>query len=856
MPALATAFAWPAGQFLSHRAFQRRPTLWFVLIAAAILGLGLSGSGTRPLFAYSILFLWCLSFSVLNYKAHCEKWEVLEGRIGHAETRSPFEGLRTVFLIAVHLCLLWSMALVLQQAAALAPDALFIPSRLGLMEWSLYALDLVLKALLFDIPEIYGIDVIHIEHVGFWGSSLVFLSRLVVLILILGSALRIFKLRQWMWESLMMLARHPQIAQTRLLLLVQMYPRYLRHQARICRSGDLPPEVRAALLETMGKTGQAEVIPTFEYFLEHGTGDERLAALRGFEHLKQGRVELIEGLLSKEEALPIKLQACKTLGAWRDPKSTAVLCDIAVRHSLEEVRLAAITALGENRLSSATEALLGIVTDQGKGKEERFHAKDALVAIGSYSAEIAQLPRMLLESPHVDYRRFAAIILGGIPDIASLPSLLEAMPAEEDPDTRVYIAKAIGAIAAGHRVSDLSASALEVLLRATDDGHPFVRAASLYALGQMGDTVAADPACHDRVHECLKRCNSADDGQTAEAAAEVWERLSWALSPDFKFAGVRPPITVCGIEDLRSPAPQARKQSRATSTLRPTPGTLHAPGEQVTAASAGDAAAGTQVISGTPSRYLPSHMVWQGMFSQILRVYDSADGREKALHRLSGEDLQSRELFLHEIEILRGLSHPNILSMLEAYPDYDPPCFTMPFVETGLLSDELQRRKDGNRPWSATEILILLNGICDAVDYLHRNFILHLDLKPGNIFYREGRVVLFDFNIAQRRPRDLRQYLYLPPRARRGTPFYMAPEQYYGGRVDFQSDVYGLGIIAYELLTSCVPFGVKPGPVQRPDVAPEIYGILARSTHPVLEERYESAALFRESLAAGFNPSR
>jgi len=92
----------------------------------------------------------------------------------------------------------------------------------------------------------------------------------------------------------------------------------------------------------------------------------------------------------------------------------------------------------------------------------------------------------------------------------------------------------------------------------------------------------------------------------------------------------------------------------------------------------------------------------------------------------------------------------------------------------------------------ALEIAQLGLHLCSAVGYLHRNDILHLDLKPANIIATQGLAKLLDLSLA-RAPG--------PHRGGIGTPGYMAPEQVAGGNLGFHTDVWGLGATLYEVAT-------------------------------------------------------
>jgi nucleotide-binding universal stress UspA family protein len=144
--------------------------------------------------------------------------------------------------------------------------------------------------------------------------------------------------------------------------------------------------------------------------------------------------------------------------------------------------------------------------------------------------------------------------------------------------------------------------------------------------------------------------------------------------------------------------------------------------------------------------------------------------------------------------------HPTLV----AYGDVEStPYLVMEFVEGARLSEWV-----GRAPLSPEEIVRLGAPLALALHHLHRQDVVHLDLKPTNVLYREGgEVVLIDFGLAHHAhyPDLLAEELRFPV----GNWVYMSPEQVLGVRCDPRSDIYALGGILYELATGRLPFG-KP----------------------------------------------
>lgn len=162
-----------------------------------------------------------------------------------------------------------------------------------------------------------------------------------------------------------------------------------------------------------------------------------------------------------------------------------------------------------------------------------------------------------------------------------------------------------------------------------------------------------------------------------------------------------------------------------------------------------------------------------------------------------------RERFLAEQRTLAELQHPGIAALYDADTLADgTPWFAMELVEGGPLTDYCEGRRSGVR-----ERLRLFRDVCEAVQHAHRHAIIHRDLKPSNILVtREGRVKLLDFGIAKQLGGD--------DRTKTGvqlmTPAYAAPEQIRGEATGIYTDVYGLGVLLYQLLSGKTPPGGKP----------------------------------------------
>ncbi|SDG86131.1 Stk1 family PASTA domain-containing Ser/Thr kinase [Klenkia brasiliensis] len=264
-------------------------------------------------------------------------------------------------------------------------------------------------------------------------------------------------------------------------------------------------------------------------------------------------------------------------------------------------------------------------------------------------------------------------------------------------------------------------------------------------------------------------------------------------------------------------------------------------------------------------RYEIGGVLGRGGMAEVHRGRDLRLGREVAVKVLRSDlarDPSFQVRFRREAQAAASLNHPAIVAVYDTGEDRTTtgatPYIVMEYVEGETLRDVLRRegRLEPARAMSLTA------DICAALDFSHRNGIVHRDVKPGNVMITpQGTVKVMDFGIA-RAVSDSAATM-TSTAAVIGTAQYLSPEQARGEGVDARSDVYSAGCLLYELVTGAPPFtGDSPVAVAyqhvredprtpssiNPEVPPELDAILLKAMSKNPANRYQSAAEMRSDL--------
>ncbi len=264
-------------------------------------------------------------------------------------------------------------------------------------------------------------------------------------------------------------------------------------------------------------------------------------------------------------------------------------------------------------------------------------------------------------------------------------------------------------------------------------------------------------------------------------------------------------------------------------------------------------------------RYELDGVVGRGGMAEVYRARDIRLDRIVAVKTLR-EDLARDQTFQarfrREAQSAASLNHPSIVAVYDTGEDMSGqihvPYIVMEYVD-GRTLRELLRDDRRLLPERALEIT---DGVLRALDYSHRNGIVHRDIKPGNVMLtRAAEVKVMDFGIA-RAVSDTQATMTQTAQVI-GTAQYLSPEQARGERVDARSDLYSTGCLLYELLTGRPPFTgdspvaiayqhVRENPIPPSQVDPEIPpwadAIVLKAMAKDPADRYQSAAEMRTDI--------
>ena len=262
-------------------------------------------------------------------------------------------------------------------------------------------------------------------------------------------------------------------------------------------------------------------------------------------------------------------------------------------------------------------------------------------------------------------------------------------------------------------------------------------------------------------------------------------------------------------------------------------------------------------------RYDIIRVLGKGAMGLVYEARDPNLDRRVAIKTIKVENLSAEASadyearFRTEARSAARLQHPNIVSVYDSEPHGDVAYLVMEYVQ----GEDLKQHLDGGKLYSLEQSLAMLRDLLAALDYAHRQNIVHRDVKPANLLVEaSGRVKLTDFGVA--RIQDSGEATRTKG-SMVGTLKYMSPEQVQGQSVDARADLFAAGVVLYQLLTGKRPFDGDsefaiihqivsqnpPAPSTiNPQLPPALDAVVARALAKQREQRFASAQDFALAL--------
>ena len=271
------------------------------------------------------------------------------------------------------------------------------------------------------------------------------------------------------------------------------------------------------------------------------------------------------------------------------------------------------------------------------------------------------------------------------------------------------------------------------------------------------------------------------------------------------------------------------------------------------------------------AKYEIKRRIGRGSMGVVYEAYDPFVQRTVAVKVAHySEDIAAstkqkmREAFFSEVYSAGKMQHPSVVSVYDAGQEGDMNYIVMEFVDGATLQDYVT----GKKKLTYNQVVDVIYQCAKGLDYVHRQGVIHRDLKPGNIMLSsEGEVKIMDFSIAhvdvgwESHDNDVQ-----------GSPMYMPPEQLSEEkRLVSQSDIYSLGAVMYALLARKAPFkasnlesliykisNLEPQSLLEicPDVPEHITNIVAKAMQKIIYDRYDTADNLARDLGRAFGRLR
>jgi serine/threonine-protein kinase len=253
--------------------------------------------------------------------------------------------------------------------------------------------------------------------------------------------------------------------------------------------------------------------------------------------------------------------------------------------------------------------------------------------------------------------------------------------------------------------------------------------------------------------------------------------------------------------------------------------------------------------------------IGRGTFGAVYLVRDVFLEQLRAVKVPHDQSAAGREAILRESRLLATLEHPNIVRLIACNEHEDALFVVMEWVE----GTSLARRLEGNAPLSSPVSMQIARQVLAGLAHAHDRNLLHGDISADNILLSGKTAKITDFGMART------VHIAEHGAQRVGNPYYLAPEQFHAEAV-FASDVYGVGVVLYQMLTGILPYQDADPERQRalvtaggneyprrhnPAISEDLDAVVAKALAPQVSNRYATAESLLSDLRdlASFGPA-
>jgi serine/threonine protein kinase len=243
------------------------------------------------------------------------------------------------------------------------------------------------------------------------------------------------------------------------------------------------------------------------------------------------------------------------------------------------------------------------------------------------------------------------------------------------------------------------------------------------------------------------------------------------------------------------------------------------------------------------NRYRVLAPISAGAMGSVYRAMDGETGNDVALKQSNSPQHDQR--FEAEARLLSSLQHPRVVPVIDHFADESGQYLVMALVRGLDLGATLKQRGTPGLP--VEQAIEWTRHACEALQYIHDQQIVHRDVKPQNLILSDSGVVLVDFGIARTLDESETEGT-----IGIGTPRFMAPEVFAGGRVSPRTDVFGVAATLWMLITGRPPMYADPTKLSTiiAGVTPELERTIAAGLEMIPERRVASVAAFAKALGA------